>query len=214
MSPRGPKLILISAGVLLGLGLAAIFVLAHPPSANGANRMTISAGCHGILASPFEVANTREEDLGETLVPPNPVKGLICRYVDFNDVRLYRAVVLTPGQAGLIASTLDQIHSKPPRGINYGCGGPGQSYDFFILGYGAREDVDVLSNPYGGPDGCPAITNGRLSFAGASGLLDLYVDSFAGPLPIPTCGSGMTMDGRPAPCPSDAWLPFGSVGAL
>src|SRR5260221_2070750 len=164
MALRRPKLISISAVVLFGLGLAAVLVLTQPRGANGSNRMTISAGCHGILASPFEVANTRGEDLGQTLVPPNPIKGLICRYVDFNEVRLYRAVVLTPGQAGLIASTLDQIHpSPPPLGPNFGCGGPGQSYDLFILGYHARPDVDVLSNPYGGPDDCPAITNGRTS---------------------------------------------------
>ena len=215
MSLRNPKLFLFGAVLIFGLGLVAVLALIQPQPVNVANRMTISAGCHRILESPFDVANPRGKGLGTTLVPPNPTKGLICRYTDFNDVRLYTSVALTPPQSALIASTLDQIHSTPPeRGeFYYGCGGPNQSYDFFIFGYSSRRDVDVLYKPYGGHDSCPGLTNGPRSLTGEidTALLHTYVEAFAGPLPMATCGPGMTVYGRPAPCPSGAWLPFGSL---
>ena len=190
---------------------------------NAPGRMTVLGGCHRSLEARFassftrsKVANPDRDGLGQRLAPPDPTRGLICRYYPWdngidNVINLYRATPLSEADARLLARELGHIR-EPVRHIEtFGCGGPGGSYDMFIFAYEGRPDVDVLYDPYGPPDGCPDFTNGFLSATGGTGLFYSYVDAIAGPVPEPTCGPGMVIGHRPAPCPPGIAVPFGPI---
>ena len=192
-------------------------------AATAAGRMTVLGGCHRSLEVQFasnltrsRVANPDRDGLGQRLAPPNPTRGLICRYYPWdngidNAINLYRAAPLSQADARLLARELGHIR-EPVRHIETeGCGGPGQSYDMFIFAYKGRPDVDVLYDPYGPPDGCPEFTNGFLTAAYGTELFHSYVAAIAGPVPEPTCGPGMVVGQRPAPCPPGVAVPFGPI---
>jgi PASTA domain-containing protein len=220
------KRTLFSIGVAVALALAAGVVLLFPRQQPGnvANRMTIAGGCNSTLRG-FPLAATNPESVGKLLTPPNPVKGLICRYFDVSDVfvseqsplyrggdlRLYRSVPIDAGQASLLATELDKARSatlEEDESQN-GCGGSGQSYDLYIFGYRNRSDVDVLYNPYGGLGSCDELTNGYLSLTGPYLMSYFYPGHLvAGPVPFATCGAGWISNHKPAPCPSGSTFPF------
>ncbi|MGZ4188341.1 MAG: PASTA domain-containing protein [Actinomycetota bacterium] len=209
---RGLLLMFAATTALVAVGVVAVRVAVRIQPLSRANRMTMSSGCH--RERPFEVNNPegffsaafRDDPMRKAIAPPDPTRGLICRYfsADSNAETLYRTLPLSAEEATQTAANLDGIRSRPRRpGVFYHCGEPiaGSYTDVLILAYRDRQDVDVLVEI----GGCGEISNGHLDLIGPfqdTGSLFTDWDAVAGPLPVPTCGPGMVAHGRPIPCPS------------
>ena len=174
--------------------------------AQRADQMTVSHGCRHGFAGISNMESPLNDLLGgglsSILAPKDPTNALICRY--FSDgttpLTLYRSVALKESQARQLALDLDRIREIPRRGF-YHCGEPvaGSYIDVFIFHSAHGSDVAV-SHDWGS---CEVYSNGHRTMRGpttGSSGFDASSDDFVGPIPMPTCGPGMGINGKPAPC--------------
>ena len=126
-------------------------------------RVLVSLGCPSTLDGYQGVSNSGS-DLADSLLPANPLSGLICRYgpgygpeSGASEHRLYGHVVLGPAAARTLASVIDDISTAAPQGT-FSCPADTGSHTTIAFGYASRADVDL----WYADSGCRMLDNGRI----------------------------------------------------
>src|SRR5437867_7581890 len=101
-------------------------------------RITIAGGCADAIAAFDGVKNPDAAGLGRNMVPPEPTRGLVCRYATTSGSgdggNIARSIPMASGGAKLLARDLDRIQSTGSQA--HSCGGsPESGIDVLVLAY-------------------------------------------------------------------------------
>ena len=126
-------------------------------------RVLVSLGCPSTLDGYQGVSNSGS-DLADSLLPANPLSGLICRYGPAygpgpaaSSERLYRHALLGPVAAHPLASAIDAISTTPPQGT-FSCPSDSGLHTIIAFAYASRSDVDL----WYADSGCRTLDNGLI----------------------------------------------------
>jgi hypothetical protein len=126
-------------------------------------RVLVSLGCPSTLDGNQGVSNSGA-DLADSLLPANPLSGLICRYGPVygpgpaaSKEQIYRHAVLGPFAAGTLESAIDAISTAPPQGTSH-CSADSGSHTILAFAYASRPDVDL----WYADSGCRMLDNGLI----------------------------------------------------
>lgn len=143
-------------------------------------RVLISRGCPATLSGYNGVANSGP-GLDDSLVPVDPVSGLICRFgplytpsgLAVPSARLYREAVLNAATASAFAAVIDEVSTAPPQGV-FHCPADSGSHSIIVFGYAGRPDVDLWYSD----SGCRTLDNGVIgAFEGGN---PSFIQTFEG----------------------------------
>jgi hypothetical protein len=122
----------------------------------------VSSGCPTALGGTQDVVSSYA---GNEMVPPNPVGGLICRYLarlaqtgaSGSPGSLYSSVELATSVAVHLATVIDAISTAAPQGTT-SCPSDDESASIITFSYAGRADVDLWFSD----SGCQTLDNGRI----------------------------------------------------
>jgi hypothetical protein len=136
----------------------------HPARGGPYIRVLASGDCPTSLGPARDVRNVGAWRFRE-LVPESPTAGRICRYAASAisppsaavHPALYRQVRLTAAQASELASVIDKISTKAPKGA-FSCPAGWNTATVIAFSYRARSDADLWYYD----SGCQTLDNGEI----------------------------------------------------
>jgi hypothetical protein len=126
-------------------------------------RLLASHPCPASLGATDGVSNP---GIGDELVSPDPMTGLICRYAppspfntdfDLDPGSLYDQVWLTQSQAVHLAAVIGTISTAMPTGPS-SCAADFDSTTMIVFAYAGAPDIDLWFHD----TGCQTLDNGRV----------------------------------------------------